>query len=187
MTFIKNTLNSNLIEDNIFKVVKQANDAKLKYGDEVIDATIGCLFNEDLSLSIFNSYYKIFNNLSNNEYAKYAQSYSGNISFKQAILKHQFKCNIDTLNPKVIATIGGSGAISCCLFSLLNQNTTLIIPNIGWSCYKLMAQQYNLNIIEYELFDNNNFNIKSFESTCKYVCSIQKNVVVIINDPCHNP
>ncbi len=188
MSFIKENLNLDPIVDNVFSVVKKAQVAKEIYGsDNVIDATIGSLFNEDLSLTTFNSFYDIYNNLSNVLKAKYAQSFSGNDAFKQAVLKWQYNGSNINLNPRVIATPGGTGAISCCISTLLDEDTTLIIPNIGWSSYKLMAQQNNLHIQEYEMFDSDRFNMESFKHICTDVARKQNKLLVIINDPCHNP
>ena len=46
---------------------------------------------------------------------------------------------------------------------------------------------HNLNVEKYSLFEEDHFNLKSFKSACKNVMEKQNRLVIVINDPCHNP
>lgn len=63
----------------------------------------------------------------------------------------------------------------------------MIIPEICWGSYSLMASMDNLKTKSYTLFEGDHFNVASFKAVCEEVMKEQKKVVAIINDPCHNP
>ena len=46
---------------------------------------------------------------------------------------------------------------------------------------------HNLNVEKYSLFEEDHFNLNSFKSACKNVMEKQNRLVIVINDPCHNP
>ena len=50
-----------------------------------------------------------------------------------------------------------------------------------------MAQMNNLQVETYSLFEGDHFNVDSFKKTCQAVMAKQNKLVVVINDPCHNP
>ena len=50
-----------------------------------------------------------------------------------------------------------------------------------------MAQMHNLEMAKYSLFEGDHFNIASFKETCLETMKKQNKLVVVINDPCHNP
>ena len=61
MRFVKKKANLVPIEDTVFAIVKKAKQAKTEFGeDQVVDATIGSLYDEDGNLvalqSVFSSY-----------------------------------------------------------------------------------------------------------------------------------
>ena len=69
----------------------------------------------------------------------------------------------------------------------LDKGDTLIIPSLSWNNYKLIASRHGLELKNYQLFDNDKFNLNSFKEVCKEVLVKNKKVAVIINDPLHNP
>ena len=64
---------------------------------------------------------------------------------------------------------------------------TVILPEIAWGSYNLMAQMNNLSVKTYALFEEDHFNLTSFKETCEKVMKEQDKLVIVINDPCHNP
>jgi aspartate aminotransferase/aromatic-amino-acid transaminase len=50
-----------------------------------------------------------------------------------------------------------------------------------------MAKEFDLLTEEYNLFDGNHFDITSFKSSMNHIMNKQGKVLVILNDPCHNP
>ena len=82
----------------------------------------------------------------------------------------------------VVATPGGSGAVSSTFTSILDEGETVIIPNISWGSYRLMATENNLKIAEYELFDDeNHFNIDSIKETIQEVMKTQERILLPVS------
>lgn len=188
MSFLKTNVNTTPIEDTVFAIVKLAKEAKAAFGAEhVVDATIGSLYNEEGSIVAFESVFTPYDNIKKEVKAAYAGSFIGNDSFRKQVYDWVVKPSGSTLAHTVIATPGGTGAVAITLQEILDEGETVILPEIAWGSYKLMASMDNLNVKTYSLFEGNHFNLSSFKETCLEVMKTQKKLLMIINDPCHNP
>lgn len=187
MSFVKESVNRTPIVDTVFTIVEKANEAKAKYGDDaVIDGVIGSLYSEEGKLTALNTVYDTLKSLDNRHLAKYAVSFTGNPDFQKDAIDWVLDGN-SNLYKEVIATPGGTGAVGMTIENCLEAGQTLIIPEIAWGSYSLMAQMNNLNVATYSLFEGDHFNVESLKATCKEVMAKQDRLVLIINDPCHNP
>ena len=66
MNFVKDSVNQQPIVDTVFTIVAKAKEAKEKYGaDQVVDATIGSLYNEEGQLVALDSVFNSLKNLDN--------------------------------------------------------------------------------------------------------------------------
>lgn len=186
--FIRENVDKTPIVDNVFAIVRKAAEAKAKYGAEnVVDVTIGSLYDEDGKLVAFDSVFENYNKIENTKKAKYAASFNGNADFREQVYKWVKQDADVKLAHTVVATPGGSGAVSSTIIDVLDKGETLIIPEIAWGSYKLMATMNNIETMTYSLFEEDHFNIKDVERVCKEVMAKQGKVLLIINDPCHNP
>lgn len=187
-TFIREQVDATPIEDNVFAIVKLANEAKSKLGaDQVVDATIGSLYDEEGKLVAFESVFTHYNEIENRSKAKYAASFNGNADFREQVytwVKQAADCK---LKHTVVATPGGSGAVSTTIIDVLDANETLVIPEIAWGSYKLMATMANIKTVTYQLFEEEHFNVHDFREVCTKVMNEQGKLLAVINDPCHNP
>lgn len=187
-TFIRNKVDATPIVDNVFSIVSKAAEAKAKYGaDKVVDATIGSLYDEEGSLVAFKSVFDNYNKIDNKKKAKYAASFNGNPDFRERVYTWVKQDADLKLAHKVVATPGGSGAVSSTIIDILDENETLIIPEIAWGSYKLMASMNNIACTTYSLFEEDHFNLAALEKVCREVMAKQNKVLLVINDPCHNP
>ena len=168
--FIKKEKDSSKLIDNVFAIASRAKQAKLEYGfDKVIDSTLGSLYDEDSKLVALDAVFNSYRGLSNVDYAKYASSISGNPEYKDAIRKFVIGDSFKKLNDRVVATAGGTGAISITIANMLTDGETLLIPNIGWPSYSIIAKENNLIVQTYEMFDEeNNFNLKDLKNKINY-------------------
>ena len=173
--------------DKVFKAAVAANTAKLIYGDSVVDATLGTLFDEDGNFVAFDSVWNTYETIDKIQKAKYASSIQGNPDFIDSIYDWLFGELNDKIQCEIIATPGGAGAISSTLKNLLNPGQTVIKPSPGWGPYKTMAIECDLKLTDYNMFLGEEFDIESFKTTLSNVMEKQGKVLVIINDPCHNP
>lgn len=187
MNFVKDSVNQQPIVDTVFAIVAKAKEAKEKYGaDQVVDATIGSLYNEEGQLVALDSVFNSLKNLDNKVLAKYAASFTGNPAFRQKVYDWVLDGN-SHLEHEIIATPGGTGAVATTIQECLDEGQTVILPEIAWGSYALMAQMHNLEMAKYKLFEGDHFNIASFKETCKETMKKQDRLVIVINDPCHNP
>ena len=154
--------------------------------ENVVDATIGSLYNEQGSLVALDSVFSSLKSLDNKVLAAYAASFTGNDDFKDRVYKWVLDGN-SHLHHEVIATPGGTGAVAMTIQECLDVGQTVILPEIAWGSYNLMAQMNNLSVKTYALFEEDHFNLTSFKETCEKVMKEQDKLVIVINDPCHNP
>lgn len=187
MSFIKDSANRTPIVDNVFAIVDKAKKAEAKYGKEAVtNATIGSLYNEDGTLAAMNVVFDTLKHLDNRQMAAYAASFVGNPGFIRNVSNWVLDGH-SKLSEEIIATPGGTGAVGVTIENTLEPGETLIIPEIAWGSYALMAQMNGLQVARYSLFKDGGFNLDSFKATCREVMEKQNRLVLIINDPCHNP
>ena len=88
MSFVKESVNTQPIVDTVFTIVKKAKEDKLKVGEEnVVDATIGSLYDEQGNLVALESMFSSLKNLDNKVLAAYAASFTGNEDFTLPLIK----------------------------------------------------------------------------------------------------
>lgn len=188
MTFTRRAANLVPIEDTVFAVVDLANKEAKRIGIEnVVNASIGSLYGEDGTLVAFKSVFEHYDQIPDRTKAKYAASFIGNESYREQVYQWITQGANINLSHSVIATPGGSGAVSMTFSNILDAGETVILPNIAWGSYRLMATQNNFDVKTYSLFEENHFNLTSFKEVCSAVMNKQKKILVVINDPCHNP
>ena len=172
MKFIRNKINSKKYIDNVFSV-----SSKAKNDPSGINASLGCLFDEEKKIYIFDSIYKNEKNVSSKINASYANPIGNNDylrTIKDYILNNHVKNN-----NQIIATSGGTGAIHIGIRTCLDEGDSIVLPNIGWGNYSVMADEMNLNIINYDIYNIN--------SLLNIIDEAKGKVFIIINSPCHNP
>ncbi|MFV0255491.1 MAG: aminotransferase class I/II-fold pyridoxal phosphate-dependent enzyme [Erysipelotrichaceae bacterium] len=183
--FINRKFDGVLNPDAVFATLKRAKDDQ--FPDKVVNATVGSLIGEDGKLVAFKSVYDIYSNLDYKDYASYASGMQGNPDFLAAVAKWILPQGYAGYH-RVFATPGGSGSLSLTLDSVTNIGETIIIPDLAWGNYNVMAKLRNLKIANFAMFDDNDsFNVAGLKETIKEVGKYQKRIVIIINDPVHNP
>lgn len=184
---------SKKIFDNGFQIAKNADLASKIYGKEnVINATLGIFYNDNEemhTLDIVNNEYK---NLSDKDLFNYSSSINGEELFIDAVKQYIFgKNHINILKNnfcEVIATPGGSGAIYNTFKNYINPGEVVLLPNYMWSSYKLMSKEVGGGYQTYSLFNKKGkFDLINFKNSVIELAKIQKNLVVVLNNPCHNP
>ena len=173
MKFVKKTENIKPYVDSIFTVVNAA-----KKDPDGINATAGCLYSEEGKLLTFNSVFNCEANTTPAQKASYAASPAGNKEYIDAVSRFVLEDKVVN-NHNAIATPGGTGAIYTAIRTCLDDNDTILYPEIAWGNYRVMADEYNLNTLTYDVYDLNDLFNK--------IDSIESKVFLIINSPCGNP
>lgn len=188
MTFVKKSGDLTPIVDNVFSIVTKAKQDKEKNGVEnVVDATIGSLYGEDEQLVALDEVFNHYDAIDHKTKAAYASSFSGNPDYREAVWNWVKQDTNIQLTHSVIATPGGSGAVSMSIETFLDAGETLILPDVAWGNYALMASINNIHVAKYSMFDGDHFNLASVKETVKEVMKTQDHICMVINDPCHNP
>lgn len=173
---------------DILQISKNASDHK-KINPNVINASVGMFFDENGQIGGFPSVIEAIRELPDMSILPYP-SVDGGKEFKENVISRTFgsyeKKIRENMFVDVCATPGGSGAISATFSVYAKPEDYVFVSNIRWQ-YDRFADRADLKIYEHNLFKEEGFDIKSFTDELKKLCSIQKQVIVIINDPCHNP
>lgn len=172
MKFVRKKMNLNKYVDNVFKV-----SAAAKQDPQAINATVGCLCDEDGKLLTFNTVFGNEKNISFANNAAYA-SPSGNNNYLDTIKEFVLGDRVKTPS-RILATAGGTGCLFMGLKTCLDENDTVIFPEIAWGNYGVIAQELNLNPVFYDIYDIN--------SMFQRIDEAKDKVVLVINSPCHNP
>lgn len=184
MSFVRKSTSLKPIKDTVFAVA----DAAAKDKDpSTCNATIGSLYDENGQLVAYHSVYDHYDTISPIHKAKYAASFTGNPDFRKALDAWVFQGTSVSLPRTVIATPGGSGADFMAIRNTLEEGDTLLIPDICWGSYSLMASMNNISIRRYTMFEGDHFNLASVKEQIEAIQKTQSHVTMVVNDPCHNP
>lgn len=174
---------------NIVTLGSIAKSAKLKDKD-VINATIGMLYDEEGKLFTFDSVNKVLEGLSAEEKFAYPST-PGNPEYHEALKRWIFRQYYDeilsTMYCSVMATPGGSGAISNTFSNYLNPKDCVLLPEYMWPNYEQLAYENFASYETYKMFDKDHFNLVDIKSKILELKHKQNRIVLVINDPCHNP
>lgn len=175
--------------DPVFAIVKEANDAIKKFGkDQVVNATIGAIYDEKEQFATFPSVEKHLKQMPAEEIMNYAPI-AGLPEFLQAAIEMTFNGNMpENTFAKAVATPGGTGAIRQVFNNYLEPGQKALVPDWGWGNYQNIADEHMRKIDKYMLFDeDNNFNMASVREKVTETLKEQDNLVIIFNTPAHNP
>lgn len=174
--------------DKIFGASAAANKDAAQFGkDKVVNATIGAILDDSEALVCLPTVEKVYRNLPITEVINYAPI-AGLPEFLDAATNLTFGDHRPEAYTNAVATSGGSGVIHHTIANYTEIGDTLLTSDWYWGPYKVLCQDALRKLDTYTLFDENqNFNIKSFESKVTELLAKQNNLVTIINTPAHNP
>ena len=175
-------------EDKVFAASGAALDAVQKYGaKEVINATVGALYDDDGELIVLRSVDRVMKELEPKDYAAYAPI-AGTKEFKEAILK----AALGSFEPKsytaVVGTPGGTGSIRNAVANYSQPGDRILTHSWHWAPYKSISAELYRGIEHFEMFDEEgHFNIADFGYKVKKLTRNQEHLVIILNTPASNP
>ena len=186
--FVSEVMHDKEIVDTVFEASQGAIEAGKKFGVEnVVNGAFGTYFDETGKLLTFETVYRTFDKVDDIQKGKYASSIMGSPEFREAVNDWLFKSVGLDVPCDIIATPGGTGALSSTVKNILAPGQAVIFPDIGWGPYTTIAREQRTPIETYQLFDGDQFNLESFKTVCTDVMRKQGKVLVFINDPCQNP
>ena len=156
-------------------------------GHDVINATLGTLYDESGKLFVNETVYRCLDEISPADKARYASDIAGNTEFCTAVWNWINRLDNIHLPHRIVASAGGTGAIILPLANTLEPGSSLLIPSIGWSSYRSMARQMNLVPVSYPLLKLGEPSVDGILQQAEKIMDSEGKVTVIINDPCQNP
>jgi len=186
--FVSDNVHDQVIVDVVFEAAQGAVRATKEFGDDaVVNGAFGTYFKDEGGLLTFETVYRAFDKVEDVQKARYAAGIEGSPEFREAVKDWLFASENIDIDCDIVATPGGTGALSSTVKNALGPGDTVIHPDIGWGPYKTIARQHNVEVANYKLFDGDRFNIASFKDTCRDVMERQGKVLAFVNDPCQNP
>lgn len=175
-------------EDVIFGISRRANEMIAEVGDEnVVNATIGALLDDDGDLMVLSSVDDTFMGLEPVEYAQYAPI-GGTPAFRTAAIKAALRSYVPKGQVRAVATPGGTGSIRNTVSNYSCPGDQILTTDWFWGPYKTIAQELGRTLTTFKLFDDNRkFNIEDFSKRVKEILANQDRLVIIINTPAQNP
>lgn len=169
---------------------KEAREAKA-LDKTVIDSTIGMLFDEEGKFYTFPMVEKVIQKLNPREKFGYGST-AGDPKFQNAIKSwvfRNYKEEIESkMNVRVVATPGGTGAISSTVSNYLSSGQKVLLPNYMWTNYTQIARQALVEYETYNMFNEaGDFDLEDVRRKCLLLKKEQERIVLVINDPCQNP
>lgn len=174
--------------DKIFSVSQKAKAAIAEYGKEnVINATIGALLDDNGDLIVLSSMVDVLNHMEPSQFAEYAPI-AGTPDFLSIIKTAAFGNYVPEGYIEACATPGGTGSIRNTISCYSKPGDKVLTSNWYWSPYRTIATEIGRDIATYKMFDENDeFNFKDFEDKINELLDAQGSLVVIFNAPAHNP
>lgn len=175
-------------KDKIFGVSQKAKAAIAEYGKEnVTNATIGALLDDDGNLIVLSSMVEVLKNMTPEEYAEYAPI-AGISDFLDIIQEAAFGPYKPEGYIEACATPGGTGSIRNTISGYSKPGDKVLTSNWHWSPYNIIASEIGRSIVTYEMFDEQDrFHFASFEHKIRELLEEQDSLVIIFNAPAHNP
>lgn len=177
-----------VFSDEVFEAVEAVRLAMKFHGnDNVLNATIGTLFDEQEKQVLLPIVEKVFRSLPNDDIAAYA-NVRGFTEYLAGAIQQTFGNNKPDAYVEAVATAGGTGAIHNLIWNYSNVGDAVLCHDWHWQPYSVLCSDIMRRLETFSLFDELlRFNIKSFETKVRALSAKQKNLVVILNTPNHNP
>lgn len=174
--------------DVVFAALNEADKATALYGDKVVNATVGAIYDEKGNFATLSTVDEYYRKMPTEELMNYG-SIAGLPDFLEAAIDTTFK-NYRPENTyiKAVATPGGSGAIRNAIYNYLDIGQKALIPDWFWGPYRTIAEEHLRGVDTYQMFnDNNEFTLDFVKEKSTQLLKNQDNLVVIFNTPGHNP
>lgn len=174
--------------DKIFGVSQKAQEmTKLKGADNIINATIGSLLDDNGKLIVFDSVAKAIQNLEPSDFANYAPI-NGTPEFIDVIQKYAFGNHKPDMFTFAGATPGGAGSIRNAIVNYSNIGEKILTSDWYWAAYKTLAEESYRKLDTYPLLDEHGkYNLEAMEEKVKELIAVQNSLLIMINSPAHNP
>lgn len=175
-------------EDKVFAINGRAKAAIAEKGKEnVANATIGALLDDEGNLVVLSSVMKAMSKLGPNDIAEYAPI-GGTPEFKEAVKRALFMSVPVKGHVRVVGTLGGTGAIRNVVSNYTEMDGVVLTHDWYWANYKGICSEIGRRLETFEMFDDDNkFELANLDQKLGEIAKDHDSTVLIINTPAHNP
>ncbi|MCR4698279.1 MAG: aminotransferase class I/II-fold pyridoxal phosphate-dependent enzyme [Bacilli bacterium] len=159
-------------------------------GNKVINASIGTFLDEDKKLGSI----KLINDALTGHITEnlgYPNSI-GDPDYLNAVMDYVFREKLTRINelytPFIGATLGGTGAISISFNCFLEEGDLVLLPDVMWTNYMLVAEKAHAGFATYNMFTpEGKLDLTAIKETIAKAREQGHRALLVINDPCQNP
>ncbi len=173
-------------DDPIFALDAEAK-RRQRAGEDVLNATLGALFEDDGSLALLPSVFEALASVPAAQAAGYAPI-SGPRPYLEAVVADLWGKARLAEAAVAVATPGGTGAVYSALVNFLEPGQKLLTSSYYWGPYAILADHARRGVATFEMFDGaGGFHVDALEAELAALIEAQGRALVVLNDPCHNP
>ncbi len=175
------------IGDVIFSLNAEATSRAAK-GEDIVNATIGTLLNDDGSLAILPTVTQVVKAIAPNDWAAYAPI-AGTADFNRAVINDLFLGHETFARcATAVATPGGTGALRHALMNYLESGQKLLTPNLYWGPYQTLCDEHERRLDTFTMFNaQGTLDLNALDRQLAEHLTTQGRVLLFLNDPCNNP
>ncbi len=173
-------------DDPIFALHHEAT-RRAAAGESILNATLGALHTEDGHLAVMPCVLETLNRVQGAEVAGYAPIV-GRPDFLAATIADVFGEGPLAKQAVAAATPGGTGAVYQSVLNFLEPGQKLLSTSYHWGPYPTIARNNGRDFESFRMFgDDGAFDVESLRKALDKLLPEQGRLLVVINDPCHNP
>lgn len=174
--------------DLAFAINAKVKAAQAKVGKEnVINAVLGTLADDEGNIIALNSFYKKLESLDRRLIASYAPI-EGEKAFRETVLNLLFEDYKPDAYIEAVSTPGGTGAIRNGIFSYADIGDPVICHDYFWQPYQKMCREFSRDFRTYNFLTKDfKFDLASYKACQDQALQDHDRLVSIINSPGNNP
>ena len=181
-------VDNRVLPDPFFGAANACGAAIKQYGkNNVVNATLGAVYDEAEQLVCLPTVEKIYRSLSTADFAAYAPI-SGTAEYLATVESALFSSHRPQAYVAASATPGGSGAIRNAIFCYSEKGDAVLTHDWFWGPYRTMTDIGERTLSTFSFFnEQQTFDVADFKIKTEKLLAAQSSLLVIINSPGHNP
>jgi aromatic-amino-acid transaminase len=161
--------------------------ARAAAGEDILNATIGALMNDDGTLGSLPTVIETFKTLTGPKVGGYAPI-SGLPAYREAVVHDLFGDGSLSKQATAVAAPGGSGAVYQAVVNFLEVGQQMLVPQFFWGPYTEITKHSGRGLDPFKMFDQEGaFDIAGMTTAMHRHLEEQGRVLLVLNFPCHNP
>jgi len=161
--------------------------ARAATGENILNATIGALMNDDGTLGSLPTVLETFKTLTGPKVGGYAPI-SGLPAYREAVVRDLFGDSTLSNHATAIAVPGGSGAVYAAVVNFLEAGQQMLVPQFFWGPYTEITRHTGRGLDPFTMFNHEGaFDIGGMTEAMHRHLEEQGRVLLVLNFPCHNP